>query len=117
MGAVMRYFQRIGSVGSIARWAWRSSRILRSQNPELSEPEIAQALWQIRYGVSPPRPGSDEAVRLVAVSVDWLADLEELCMMVVFVEMDVSSRDGALYQDVAAVIASELKRLGYRGGA
>lgn len=114
MGAVMRLFQRVGSVGSIARWAWRSSALLRAQNPELTEREVAQALWQIRYGVTPPTPGSAEAIRLDAVPLASVSDLETLCKRVVFVEMDVAPPDGTLYDDVEAVIESELRRVGYR---
>lgn len=109
MGRVTRFFQRFGSVGSIARWAWHRYEDMKALRPELSEREIAQELWSLRYQLLPPKPS--EAARFRSIRVDAISGLSYLCLAVIFVEMDVSPIDGQIYRDAAAVVDQELERL------
>lgn len=114
MGVFLRLFQKAGSVGSIARWSWKCYQGCRRQFPQLSEQLIAQELWLMRYGNSPPRPRSLEAGRFDEVELSDIGDIEDLCRLIAFVEMNVSPTDGKLFRDVDIVIRSTLKRHGYR---
>jgi hypothetical protein len=106
-----RAYLRFGAVGSVARWAWKGYQQLRSEDTGTPEDVIAKTLWVIRYGVSPPRPGSAEAYRHESVDPLEIQSLEELCNWVVWVEMGVVPADGRLFTESQQVIQDELARL------
>lgn len=114
MGRIRRALIRIGSTGSIARWAWKARKHTLTEVPGLSEEEVCEYLWVRRYAVMPPAPGSSMEGRLRAARTP--KRLDDLCMWVVFVEMNVDPSDGELFEDVQVVINSELERLAQRDG-
>jgi hypothetical protein len=67
---LLRWLQRKGSTGSIARWAYKGFTTLKAQDSSLTEADICEALFSMRYTMMPPRGNLSFVPRIVHVDQD-----------------------------------------------
>jgi hypothetical protein len=111
---LLRWLQRKGSTGSIARWAYKGYTTLKAQDSSLTEADICEALFSMRYTMTPPRGNELRRYEMLVSTGADVSDLRELCMAVAEIEFGISIDDRKLWRNVLEVIDEELQRLGYK---
>jgi hypothetical protein len=110
----LRWLQRKGSTGSVARWAYKGYTTLKAQDSSLSEADICEALFSMRYTTLPPRGKELRRYDTLVSEGSDISDLRQLCMAIAEIEFGISViEDRRLWRNVLEVIEEELQRLGY----
>jgi hypothetical protein len=112
---LLKWLQRKGATGGIARWAFNGLRTLHRQHPNLTEEQICHELFRIRYERMPPRGRERERYDLFLAGEPDLSEIRRLCMAVAEIEFGISAlRDPELWDKTLDASEAELETLGYR---
>jgi len=88
--SIFDWLQRIGSVGSVVRWAFKNYHQIHLTNPELTEKDICELIFKVRYKAHiAMTTGAKE--RLESIQKNLKIDsILELCLQIFEIEMNVN---------------------------
>lgn len=91
------WMQRKGSVGSVVRWAYKHYSRIHFEKPELTDKEICEFIFNVRYQMKILASSSTkQRLEKVEVNVD-INSIIDLCMVIYQIEMDISPMNFNLY--------------------
>lgn len=108
---ILRWLQKKGSVGSIARTVIKQYKFLKKNNPELGDDEIFKMIFENRYKTMRPKPSERERHLFAFVDSRTYESAKNLSMAILNIEMNINNLDNKLYDNCSDIIDEEIKRL------
>ena len=112
---LLKWLQKRGVAGLIPRNAHKQYEKWRRANPSLSEAEIAQSIFSLRYIIGNPILNQEETHRLICY-LETNFECESLmgfCLASLDIEGHIDPSDSKIFYDTIKVIEEELERLGF----
>ena len=127
LDGLLKWFQKKGAIGGIARWVHKEQRLLYELKPD-AHPGIAlDSLLRSRYKKIPPQ-SEEEQIRLNVYmnrnqseytqsgSTHGIVNRSDLCMTIAHIEMDLTPMDGKTWHLALESVEEELARLDRKHG-
>lgn len=113
---LFKWLQKRGLAGMIPRNAYEQHQKWQRKDPTLSEAEIAQGIFTLRYIIGNPILNREEISRLGSyMEGDFECEsLMDFCLVSLDIEGRIDPSDGKVFFDTAETIIEELERLGFR---
>jgi len=113
------WFANKGLAGMIPKNASEQYYKWKKKDPSLSEAEIAQNIFSLRYLVSDPHFDRKEAKRFRGYMGGGFEcqTLMDFCLASLDIEGQIDPCDTTVFYDVSSIIQSELERMGFKPGA
>ena len=113
---LFKWLQKRGVAGMIPRNAYEQYQKWQRKDSTLSEAEIAQGIFSLRYIIGNPILNREETLRLGSyMKGDFECEsLMEFCLVSLDIEGHIDPSDGKVFLDTAEIIIEELERLGFR---
>ncbi len=111
---LMDWLSSKGPAGKIARGVHGQFIDLKRRHPEMSEEEIAKALFLHGYSTGKSL-NKMEQIRINKYLEDdsRITSILDLCMAIIDIELNISGRDEKAFEMAKNIVISELKKLGY----
>jgi hypothetical protein len=113
---LFKWLQKRGLAGMIPRNAYNQYEKWRRRDASLSEEEIAQAIFSLRYISGNPILNKEDTFRLRSyMGSDFeCKSLFDFCLASLDIEGHIDPTDDDAFYNVAKIMIEELKRLGFR---
>jgi len=113
---LFKWLQKRGLAGMIPRNAYEQYQKWLRKDSTLSEAEIAEGIFSLRYIMGNPILNQDETRRLGSyMESDFKCEsLMDFCLASLDIEGHIDPLDGKAFFDTAKTIIEELERLGFR---
>lgn len=108
----MDWLSSKGPAGRIARGVHRQFIDLKRRHPEMSEEEIAKALFLHGYSTGKSL-NKMEQIRINKYFEDdsKIASIYDLCMAIIDIELNITERDDKAFEMARKVVVNELNKL------
>ena len=110
---IMKWIAKKGPLGGIARSQYSKFKRVQKENPNLTESEICQALFNNRFSTIKLRRKERERYEHLLEVDELPTTLIDVCLAIAHIELDIHSygnKNGIL---AVLVLYEELERLGY----
>jgi len=117
--ALFRWFAKKGLAGMIPQNAFEQYQKWKKKDSSLSEAEIAQNIFTLRYLLSDPQFDRKEAKRFHGYMEGEFAcqTLMDFCLASLDIEGQIDPNDDMAFVDVSEIIKSELEKMGFKPGS
>ncbi len=110
---IMKWIAKKGALGGIARSQHHKFKRFQKENPDLSESEICQALFESRFNIIKLRRKEQERYDRYLENNEVPTNLRDVCQAIADIELDIHL-SGTKHAILAVgVLYEELERLGY----
>jgi hypothetical protein len=115
---IFNWLQKRGLAGMIPRNAYEQYNKWRRKDSSLSEGQIAQGIFTLRYIMGNPILNQEGKTRLTGyIASDFeCATLMDVCLTSLDIEGEIDPSDGNAFLNTAKIITEELDRLGFKVG-
>jgi hypothetical protein len=112
---LFKWLQKRGLAGMIPKNAYEQYQKWQRKDATLSESEISQGIFSLRYIMGNPILNRKEVYRLGSyIESDFECEsLIDFCLVSLDVEGHIDPSDGKAFYNTAEIIIEELKRLGF----
>jgi len=108
---LLKWLQKKGSVGSVARTVIKQYKLLKKQNPEFDDEDILREIFENRYKAMKPKPSERKHHLFAMANSETFQSIKSLSMEIINIVMDINYSDGKVYDTCSEIVDEEIDRL------